>query len=75
MAAGLIEEQMLLKNPLNPGALHYVIHAYDQPAFATRALRSARTYLNVSVLVPHALHMPSHIFSDLGLWNEAVSNP
>jgi hypothetical protein len=72
--AGLIEESILLSVPSSPGALHYVIHAYDQPALASRALSAAYSYLNASIAVPHALHMPSHIFSDLGLWQDMVSS-
>jgi hypothetical protein len=52
--------------------LHYIIHSYDQPPLATRALAAANKYLNVSVLVPHALHMPSHIYSDLGMWIDMI---
>ena len=70
--AGLIEESILLRVPFSPGALHYVIHSYDQPALANRALSAAYSYLNASTAVPHALHMPSHIFSDLGLWQDMV---
>lgn len=70
--AGLTEERVVLGNPDSPGALHYVIHAYDQPSSAYRALTSAYRYLNASTSVPHALHMPSHIFSDLGLWSDMV---
>jgi hypothetical protein len=71
--AGIIEEEMVFRNPLSPGGLHYVIHAYDQPGMAPRALDAAYTYLNASVAVPHAIHMPSHIFGDLGLWTDSVS--
>jgi hypothetical protein len=54
-------------------ALHYVVHAYDQPALAARALDAANSLRSNSLAVPHALHMPSHIYSDLGLWNASVS--
>jgi len=70
--AGLVEELVLLDVPDSPGALHYVIHSYDQPAPAYRALAAAYHYLNASVSVPHAIHMPSHIFGNLGLWSDMV---
>lgn len=73
MKAGLVEEMTLLKNIDSPGALHYIIHSYDQPSLATRALSAANKYLNTSVLVPHALHMPSHIYSDLGMWDDMIN--
>ncbi len=72
--AGLIEESMMLRDSLSPCALHYIIHAYDQPVFASRALPAANIYLNSSIAVPHALHMPSHIHNDLGLWSEAIAS-
>ncbi len=72
--AGLIEESMVLRDGLSPGALHYVIHSYDQPAFASRALSVANIYENSSISVPHALHMPSHIYNDLGLWSQAIKS-
>ena len=71
--AGLIEEMVVLGNSDSPGGLHYVIHSYDQPPFASRALESANRYLNISVEVPHALHMPSHIYGDLGLWEDMIN--
>jgi tetratricopeptide (TPR) repeat protein len=69
-----VEESMVLRNELSPGALHFVIHSYDQPAFASRALIAANIYVNSSVSVPHAIHMPSHIYNDLGLWFDAVDS-
>jgi hypothetical protein len=70
--AGLTEELVVLRDPNSPGGLHYVIHAYDQPGHAYRALPAAYRYGNVSYEVPHALHMPSHIFSDQGLWDDEM---
>jgi tetratricopeptide (TPR) repeat protein len=70
---GLIEEMMVLRNSNSPGGLHYIIHSYDQPPLASRALDAAYDYLTVSVEVPHAIHMPSHIFGDLGLWADMIS--
>ena len=57
--------------PQHPGALHYLIHAYDTDALADRGLPAARAYAASAPAVPHALHMPSHIFLRLGLWQEA----
>jgi tetratricopeptide (TPR) repeat protein len=57
--------------PQHPGALHYLIHAYDSDALAERGLAAARAYAASAPAVPHALHMPSHIFLRLGLWDEA----
>ncbi len=59
--------------PEHPGILHYTIHAYDSPEMAPRALAAARRYAEVASSVPHGLHMSSHIFTRLGLWNEAVA--
>lgn len=72
LAAGAIEQQVVAWNPGSPGGLHYSIHSYDQPALAARALPAAHAYLNSSTAVPHAIHMPSHIYCDLGLWRDAM---
>jgi hypothetical protein len=56
----------------HPGILHYLIHAYDDPIHAPLGLRAARRYAKVASAAPHALHMPSHIFFQLGMWNEAA---
>ena len=71
--AGALAEQILAQHPDHPGAHHYVIHAYDYPPLAEHALAVARQYGNVAPEVPHALHMPSHIFTRLGLWPESIS--
>jgi tetratricopeptide (TPR) repeat protein len=70
--AGAIMEKILVQIPDNPGAHHYIIHAYDFPGLADRALKVARNYGKVAPEVPHALHMPSHIFTRLGLWQESI---
>jgi hypothetical protein len=59
-------------NPRHPGALHYLIHAYDDPIHAPLGLRAARRYGNIAGAAPHAQHMPSHIFFALGLWDDAI---
>lgn len=70
--AGAIAENVLEKIPDHPGAHHYIIHAYDSPPLASRALEVARNYGEVAPDVPHALHMPTHIFTRLGLWQESI---
>jgi tetratricopeptide (TPR) repeat protein len=70
--AGQIVEDVLAEVPNHPGAHHYIIHAYDTPSFADKALAVARNYGKVAPDVPHALHMPTHIFTRLGLWPESI---
>ncbi len=70
--AGAIMEKILVQIPDHPGAHHYIIHAYDYPGLADRALKVARSYGKVAPEVPHALHMPSHIFTRQGLWKESI---
>jgi tetratricopeptide (TPR) repeat protein len=71
-AAKLFEE-VYAHNPEHPGALHYLIHAYDDPVHAQQGLTAARAYAKAAAAVPHALHMPSHIFTRLGYWNESAA--
>jgi hypothetical protein len=73
LKAAAILEQLWLKNPNHPGVAHYLIHSYDYPALAQRALPAARAYSAIAPWVPHALHMPSHIYTRLGMWDEAVA--
>lgn len=70
--AAEIAKQVLARMPDHPGAHHYIIHAYDSPALAEKALVVARRYGEITSNVPHALHMPSHIFTRLGLWQESI---
>jgi tetratricopeptide (TPR) repeat protein len=74
LEAAAILEKLWKKNPNHPGVVHYLIHAYDYPALAERALPAARSYASIAPWVPHALHMPSHIFTRLGMWNEAIES-
>jgi tetratricopeptide (TPR) repeat protein len=60
-------------HPDHPGALHYLIHAYDDPLHAQQGLKVARLYSQAAPAVPHALHMPSHIFTRLGYWDESAA--
>ena len=71
-AAKLFEE-VYANHPDHPGALHYLIHAYDDPEHAQQGLKAARVYAQAAPAVPHALHMPSHIFTRLGYWDEAAA--
>lgn len=69
---GATAENLLIKYPNHPGAYHYAIHAYDVPPLASKALVVARDYGKIAPEIPHALHMPSHIFTRLGLWQESI---
>ena len=71
-AAGILEK-LWKKNPNHPGVAHYLIHSYDYPVLAERGLAAARSYGSIAPWVPHALHMPSHIFTRLGMWEESIA--
>ena len=62
------------QNPKHPGAAHYILHAADTPELAAIALPAARMYATIAPASPHALHMPSHIFSRLGYWQESLDS-
>jgi tetratricopeptide (TPR) repeat protein len=72
--AATIANEVLERNPRHPGALHYVIHAYDDPQFAELALATADKYATVAPDAGHALHMPTHTYLALGLWDKVVSS-
>jgi tetratricopeptide (TPR) repeat protein len=72
-AAAMLND-VLSKEPQHPGVAHYLIHAYDSPPLAHLALNAARSYAKIAPSVPHALHMPSHIFTRLGLWQESIQS-
>jgi tetratricopeptide (TPR) repeat protein len=72
--AGAILEPLFVEQPEHPGIAHYIIHAYDYPPLAERALDAARRYAKIAPDSPHALHMPSHIFTRLGLWQESIDS-
>jgi tetratricopeptide (TPR) repeat protein len=71
-AAGILEK-LWKQNANHPGVVHYLIHSYDYPQFAERGLTAAKTYDSIAPWVPHALHMPSHIFTRLGMWDESIA--
>ncbi len=69
-----ILEPLWRQNPDHPGIPHYLIHAYDNQELAPRGLAAARAYAGIAPSAPHALHMPSHIFTRLGLWDDSISS-
>src|SRR5215510_1203447 len=71
-AAGMLEK-LWKQNANHPGVVHYLIHSYDYPQFAQRGLAAAQLYDDIAPWVPHALHMPSHIFTRLGMWDESIA--
>lgn len=73
LKAGALLEAQFDAHPDHPGIAHYIIHSYDVPALAARALDAARRYASLAPAVPHALHMPSHTFTRLGLWQESIA--
>ncbi len=73
MRSAAIAEEVFAKNPEHPGAIHYLIHAYDDPVHAPLGLRAARVYGKVAGAASHAQHMPSHIFVALGMWDDVVA--
>jgi len=72
--AGAILEKIFVEQPEHPGVAHYIIHAYDYPPLAERALDASRRYAKIAPDSPHAIHMPSHIFTRLGLWQESIDS-
>jgi hypothetical protein len=72
-AAALLEP-IYRSQPEHPGAAHYLIHAYDSAELAPRGLAVARAYSKIAPSAPHALHMPSHIFTRLGLWGDSIAS-
>jgi hypothetical protein len=74
LKAGTILEKLFEEEPTHPGLAHYIIHAYDVPALAGRALIAARRYSDIAPDAPHALHMPSHTFTRLGYWQASIDS-
>ena len=69
-----ILEPLYRRYPEHPGIPHYLIHAYDNAELASRGMGVARTYSRIAPSAPHALHMPSHIFTRLGMWSDSVAS-
>ena len=73
LKAGKILESIFPDQPNHPGIAHYIIHNYDNPELAPLALETARIYADIAPASAHAQHMPSHIFTRLGLWDESIN--
>jgi len=71
--AGALAAEVFARRPDHPGAAHYVIHSFDDPAHALSALPAARAYAKIAPAATHALHMPSHIFLALGMWDDVIA--
>jgi tetratricopeptide (TPR) repeat protein len=72
--AAAILEPIYRREPDHPGLAHYLIHAYDSGELARQGLAAARAYAKIAPAAPHALHMPSHIFTRLGLWDDSIES-
>ena len=72
LKAAAVLEPLFKEHPSHPGLAHYIIHAYDHPPLADKALDAARRYASLAPAVPHALHMPSHTFTRVGSWKESI---
>ena len=72
-AAGILEKEFLAQ-PDHPGLAHYIIHSFDVPTLAPRALDAARRYAKIAPAAPHALHMPSHTFTRVGAWQDSIAS-
>lgn len=74
LKAGAILEKLFRREPNHPGLAHYIIHTYDVPPLAGKALTAARRYSDIAPDAPHALHMPSHTFTRVGYWQDSVDS-
>jgi len=74
LKAAAILEKLFVKYPDHPGVAHYLIHSYDAPPIAQQGLPAARRYASIAPAAPHALHMPSHIFTRVGAWKESIES-
>jgi hypothetical protein len=74
MQAAAIGQDIFQRNPKHPGAAHFIIHSFDDPDHAILALPAARAYAKIAPSAAHALHMPSHIFVQLGLWDDVIAS-
>jgi hypothetical protein len=73
LRAAAILEPLFVKYPDHPGVAHYLIHSYDAPPIAKQGLPAARRYATIAPDAPHALHMPSHIFTRVGAWEDSIA--
>src|SRR5262245_17392936 len=69
-----ILERLFAKNPDHPGVAHYLVHAYDYPPLADKGIKIAVAYGRIAPAAPHARHMPSHIYSMVGMWEESIAS-
>jgi tetratricopeptide (TPR) repeat protein len=67
-------EKLYAANPQHPGITHYLIHAYDFAPFANQGIAAARRYASIAPAVPHARHMPAHIYSMVGMWQDSITS-
>ena len=74
LKAAAILEEVFKGQPNHPGAAHYLIHSYDYPPIAEKGLPAARRYADIAPSAPHALHMPSHIFTRRGFWQDSIES-
>lgn len=74
LKAAAVLEKVFAEQPNHPGVAHYLIHSYDYPPIAERGLPAARRYATVAPSAPHALHMPAHIFTRRGFWDESIES-
>src|SRR6266571_8776358 len=74
LKAAAILEKLYKQNPQHPGVSHYLIHAYDYPPLADKGILAARRYAGIAPAAPHARHMPSHIYSMVGLWEDSIAS-
>ena len=74
LKSAAILEKLYEQNPQHPGVTHFIIHAYDFAPLANQGIAAARRYAGIAPAVPHARHMPSHIYSMVGLWEESVKS-
>jgi tetratricopeptide (TPR) repeat protein len=74
LKSAAILEKLYKQNPQHPGVSHYLIHAYDYPPLADKGIDAARRYAGIAPAAPHARHMPSHIYSMVGLWEESIAS-
>src|SRR6202049_4496625 len=72
--AAAVLEKLFAEEPTHPGVAHYLIHSYDKPQLAELGLPAARSYAQIAPAAPHALHMPSHIFARVGLWQDDINS-
>jgi tetratricopeptide (TPR) repeat protein len=74
LKSAAILEKLLKQTPDHPGAVHFLIHAYDYPSLAEKGLPAAKRYADIAPAAPHARHMPSHIYSMVGMWEESIAS-